>query len=131
MPDRVTIEVLTVHADPRGSVVEPLAPEALPAQRNVHVVLNEPGAVRGNHFHGIGTEVLAVFGPALVRTREGAGAVADTAVPEGEVYRFTIPPGVSHAVRNTGTVPAVLVAFNTAAHDPGAPDTFRDVLLEG
>lgn len=131
MPASVTLEILTLHTDPRGSVVEPLAPEALPAQRNVHVVLNEPGAVRGNHFHKRGTEVLTVFGPALVRMREGAGAVADTAVPEGEVYRFTIPPGVSHAVRNTGTTPAVLVAFNTEHHDQGAPDTFRDVLLEG
>ena len=56
-------------SDPRGFVFEPLEGEALIQQRNVHVVVSRPGAVRGNHYHRVGTESLAVCGPALVRIR--------------------------------------------------------------
>src|ERR1700750_2393631 len=88
---QVTVEALTVHADQRGSVFEPLEAEALPDQRNVHVVVTEPGAVRGNHLHPRGTETLVIHGPALFRCRE-EGELADTEIPAGAVYRFTIPP---------------------------------------
>ncbi|HEX2188310.1 MAG TPA: cupin domain-containing protein [Longimicrobiaceae bacterium] len=124
------VEILPVHRDARGGVFEPLAGGEIARHRNAHVVLTEPGAVRGNHLHPRGTEVLTVVGPALVRTRDG-GEVTDTEVPAGEAFRFTFPPGVAHAVRNTGTAPIVLVSFNTVAHDPADPDVVRDVLIEG
>ncbi|HET7459620.1 MAG TPA: cupin domain-containing protein [Longimicrobium sp.] len=123
---RVTIEPLTVHADARGSVFEPLAADVLPGQRNVHVVVTEPGAVRGNHLHPRGTETLVIHGPALFRCREG-DRVADTEVPAGAAYRFTIPPGVAHALKNTGTAPSVAISFVTVPRDPA--NVVRDVLL--
>lgn len=126
----MTIESLPMHRDARGGVFEPLAPPDLAGQRNVHVVLTEPGAVRGNHYHRLGTEVLTVMGPALVRTRQGT-EVTDTEVTAGEVVRFTIPPGVAHAIRNTGSSPVVLVSFNTELHDPRDPDVVREVLIDG
>lgn len=125
---RVTVEPLTVHSDARGSVFEPLGPDALPEQRNVHVVVTEPGAVRGNHLHRRGTETLVIQGPALFRCRE-EGEVADTEVPAGAVYRFTIPPGVAHALKNTGTAPNVAVSFVTEPHDAAAPDVVPVALL--
>lgn len=128
MPSRVTIERPAVHRDARGWVFEPLRPTEFAEQRNAHVVLSEPDAVRGNHFHRRGTEVLTLVGPALVRLRED-GEVRDVEVAPGEVARFTIPPGVSHAFRNTGREPTLLVAFNTEAHDPRDPDVVRDELL--
>lgn len=125
----VLVEPMTLHTDARGCVYEPLAPDGLVAQRNVHVVLTEPGHVRGNHYHPHGTEVLAVHGPALVRIRED-GRDADTQVPDGAVYRFTIPPGIPHAVLNTGDAPALIVSFNTVAHHPADPDVVREMILE-
>lgn len=77
----VSIERLGPARDARGSVVELLAPDEIVAQRNVHVVWTEPGRVRGNHYHARGTEVMIVWGPALVRLRE-AGAVRDVEVPD-------------------------------------------------
>lgn len=130
MQPKVTIEDLPLHKDVRGLVVEPLQANALPTQRNVHVVLTEPGAIRGNHYHVRGTEVVTVIGPALVRIKQGA-EVTDTLVPTAKAYRFTIPPGTSHAIQNTGTGPSLLVAFNTEVHDPDRPDVVRDVILEG
>jgi hypothetical protein len=75
-----------------------------------------------------GRETIAVMGPALVRTRYHA-KIGDTKVPEGEVYRFIFPPGVSHAIKNLSKQPNMLIAFNTVEHDPGNPDSIKDVLL--
>ena len=124
----VRVEQLRVAADARGWVAEPLAPADLPLQRNVHVVVSQPGAVRGNHRHVRGTETLMIAGPALFRSRAG-DAVEDVEVPEGAVFRFTIPPGVAHAIQNTGTGPLVLVAFNSCPHDPAEPDVVFDPLI--
>jgi dTDP-4-dehydrorhamnose 3,5-epimerase-like enzyme len=124
----VRVERLIVHEDGRGWVVEPLEPEAFGGQKNAHLALSLPGVVRGNHLHREGTEVLTVRGPALVRTRSSAVST-DVEVPEGSVFRFTIPPGVSHAVRNTGAEPSVLVSFNTRRHEPDDPDVFPDPIL--
>lgn len=123
-----TVEPVHYHADPRGLVLEPIGAEHIRHQRNAHLVLTEPGAVRGNHYHEHGTELAVVLGPALVRVRE-AGTVRDVEIPEGRAYRFTFPPGVSHAFQATGESPMVLVAFNTEPHDPAAPDVVRDVLI--
>ena len=123
-----TVEPVRFVGDSRGLVVEPLAPHEIPAQRNVHLALTEPGEIRGNHYHERGTEVAVVVGPALVRVREGDGT-RDVEVPEGLPYRFIFPPRVSHAFLNTGDAPMVIVSFNTERHDPAAPDVVRDVLL--
>lgn len=122
------VESITMHADPRGVVLEPATPELLPLQRNAHLVTTAPGAVRGNHYHERGTEVAVVLGPALVRVRESTG-VRDIHVPAGEAYRVTFPPRVSHAFQNTGTTPMLLMAFNTSAFDRTAPDVVPDVLI--
>ena len=126
--DRVLVRPVPQHTDPRGAVFEPLGAEALGHQRNAHVVLSEPGAVRGNHVHRRATEVLVVHGPALVRYRE-AGEVRDVDVPDAEVVSFTIPPGVPHAIVHTGSRQGLLVAFRDTAHDPDDPDTERVELL--
>ena len=128
MSTTATVEPVHYHADPRGLVLEPIGAGDIARQRNVHLVLSEPGAVRGNHYHERGTEVAVVLGPALVRMRE-SGVVRDVEIPEGRAYRFTFPPGVSHAFQATGESPMVLVAFNTEPHDPAAPDVVRDVLI--
>jgi UDP-2-acetamido-2,6-beta-L-arabino-hexul-4-ose reductase len=125
---RVIIEEVSVHCDARGTVFEPLSAEALGSQRNVHVVITEPGAVRANHYHTRGIEVLTVYGPALVRCRQET-EISDTLVAEKRVFRFTIPAGVSHAVLNTGHERNILVAFNTEIHDRSHPDVVSDALI--
>lgn len=126
---KATIEVVRSIHDARGLLFEPLDAAGLAAQRNAHVVLTAPGAVRGNHRHLVGTEVTVVVGPAFVRLRED-GSTRDLSVPRGEVWRLTIPPGVVHAYRNPGPEPLVMVAFNSEIHDAARPDTVRDTILE-
>jgi dTDP-4-dehydrorhamnose 3,5-epimerase-like enzyme len=128
MSETVRIETIKTHRDPRGAVFEPLNDAELAAQRNVHVVLTGPREVRGNHVHAHAVETTTVVGPCLVRLKE-AGAIRDVEVPSGETWRFTIPPGVVHAYRNTGTSTMVLVSFSTRLHDPSGGDTRREEIL--
>jgi len=125
---RFTIERLEPREDLRGTVLEPLGPSELATQRNVHVVISSPGAVRGNHYHERGTEIMTVYGPAHVRLRDD-DETTDVRAASGEVLRITIPPGVGHAVRNVGDRPMLIVSFNTEPHDHDAPDVVRDMLL--
>ncbi len=127
-PALTRIESVTTHRDPRGSLFEPLDDTELAAQRNVHVVLTEPDGVRGNHVHATATEVTTVMGPCLVRLKE-AERIRDVQVPPGEVWKFTIPPGVVHAYRNTGDAVMVLVSFSSNVHDPGGSDSRREQIL--
>ena len=124
----VVIEPVRTFRDARGALFEPLSDAELTAQKNVHVVLTQPNEVRGNHVHQTATETTTVVGPCLVRLKE-RGTIRDVDVPTGEIWRFTIPPGVVHAYRNTGASTMVLVSFSTRLHDPSGADTRRETIL--
>jgi UDP-2-acetamido-2,6-beta-L-arabino-hexul-4-ose reductase len=124
----VVIQRLRRATDARGYVYEPLTAAELPAQRNVHVVMSHPGEVRGNHYHPLGREITTVSGPARVRFKQ-SGRIETHDVPDGETWRFEFPPGVVHAIQNTGTTPLVIVSFNTLPHDPANPSVVREAIL--
>ena len=130
MNSQVTVEPVEFFRDGRGWVIEPVDEALLAGKRNVHVVYSAPGAIRGNHYHEQTTEVFVVVGPALVRVRE-RGALCDVRVPEGQALRFTVQPGVPHAIQNTGARPMILISFATLPHDRAHPDTVPAVLIEG
>ena len=121
-------ETVKRFSDARGFVFEPLEGELLANQKNTHVVVSRPGAVRGNHYHLRGTETLVVCGPALVRVRAHED-IEELSISAGTTCRMVIPPGISHAIQNTGENDNLLVAFNTEAHDPDRPDLVQDVLI--
>ena len=123
------IEPVKTHRDARGALFEPLTDAELAAQKNVHVVLTQPNEVRGNHVHLTAVETTSVVGPCLVRLKEH-DLIRDVEVPAGEIWRFSIPPGVVHAYRNTGSGVMVLVSFSTNLHDPSGADTRREVILK-
>lgn len=132
---RATVEPIAYPTDHRGLVLEPLRADEFPAQRNAHLVLTAPGHIRGNHYHRHGTEIAVALGPCLVRYRDGDGdgdgnRVVDRPVTPGEAVRFTFPPGVAHAMKNTGDSQMIIISFNTEVHDPARPDVVRDVLIE-
>lgn len=124
----LVFEDISPFVDHRGVVFEPAKAGELAEQGGVHVVLTEPGHVRGNHLHPRGREICVVMGPALVRVRE-AGETRDVVVDEGRWMRFIFPPGMAHAIQNTGNRTQVLVSFNTVAYDPAQPDLERAMLI--
>jgi UDP-2-acetamido-2,6-beta-L-arabino-hexul-4-ose reductase len=123
----VTVVPLVLKCDQRGSVCEPIDEERLHGQRNVHVVINQPGCIRGNHYHSLADEMALVYGPSRVWIRE-EGHIRTVDIPSGEAWRIYLPAGVSHAIQNTGSQPAVIVSFSTQPHDPIHPDTHKDDL---
>ena len=125
---KTRIETVPTHADPRGSLFEPVDAAQIAGSRNVHVVLTAPGCVRGNHRHVVGTEISVISGPALVRLKED-GRIHDIEVPAGENWRFTVPPGVTHAYRNSGPGTMVMIGFNSELHDSVSPDVVREEIL--
>ena len=125
----VTIERIELRQDHRGFVFEPLTGGQLKDQKNTHLVLTEPGCVRGNHYHSRATETLALFGSWLVRYRE-TGSIKELRFGEREAARITIPPGIAHAFQNTGKWPAILIVFSTLPREELLNDTVADVLIE-
>lgn len=121
-------EAVKRFSDQRGFVFEPLAGEDLAIQKNAHVVVSRPGAVRGNHYHLKGTETLVIGGPARDRIRKD-GAIDDFTIPADTLCRLVIPPGVAHAIQNTAETDCLLIAFNTEPHDPDQPDLVQDILI--
>jgi dTDP-4-dehydrorhamnose 3,5-epimerase-like enzyme len=127
-PGIATLQQVKTHRDTRGTLFEPLTDAELLAQKNVHVVITQPGEVRGNHMHRTAVETTTVVGPCLVRLKE-QGVLRDLLVPAGEILRLTIPPGVVHAFHNTGDAAMVMVSFSTILHDPAGADTLREQIL--
>lgn len=126
--ETVNKQTVKRHTDQRGFVFEPIEEKWIANQKNVHVVISRPGAVRGNHYHETGTETLVVCGPALAKIRHGH-ETDEFRIPDGKTVRLVIPAGISHAIQNTGSVDSLLVAFNTCTHDPANPDTVEDILI--
>ena len=126
---KVKIDQISKHSDARGTLFEPVDVDAIRLQKNVHVVVSEPDAVHGNHYHLNGTETIVVMGPALIRFKENDN-IYDIDVEAGRVTRFIIPPGIAHAIKNMADKPNVFVAFNTVEHDPHTPDRIQDDILE-
>jgi UDP-2-acetamido-2,6-beta-L-arabino-hexul-4-ose reductase len=127
----VLVEAVKLNSDPRGYVFEPVNQHELAAQGNSHIVVSEPGAIRGNHYHVRGREITVVVGPCLVRYRDvtGAGPVHELMVPAGSAQRLTFPAGVAHAFRYPGPGLGLLAVFNSEVHDPAQPDVVREVLI--
>jgi dTDP-4-dehydrorhamnose 3,5-epimerase-like enzyme len=129
MNPKINVEPLRLKTDARGSVCEPLSEPQLATMKNVHVVINEPGCVRGNHAHLSATEIAIIYGPARVKAR-CQGQLEEHIVPADQAWRFTFPPTVSHAFQNTGMLPGLIVAFSTEVHDPANPKLIPDILIK-
>jgi dTDP-4-dehydrorhamnose 3,5-epimerase-like enzyme len=125
---KVLVEKVGQKSDQRGSVWEPLNETELGGQHNCHVVTTNPGGIRGNHFHKLGTEIAAQGGPALVMFRDADGEHS-VEIGEGEIVRFVIPPNCPHAFQNNGHRPNLLVASNTGAFNPDSPDVYPEPLI--
>ena len=122
---KVQVERVVQKEDQRGSVWEPITDSELQAQGNCHVVVTQPGGIRGNHYHKVGTEIATQCGPALVIYKDETG-LQKIEVKTGETVRFVFPPGVPHAFQNNGEEPNLLVAFNTEVFNPDKPDVVRE-----
>ena len=85
---------------------------------SLHLVMSEPGAIRGNHFHDHSAEWFCVFGGQGELYYEEDGLVQTARLDRDDLVIY-IPPGVPHAVKNIGSTPLFLLAFReNAKGDP-------------
>ena len=120
---------IIIKKDKRGVVFNPLQQAGLAVQKNVHIVITSPGYIRGNHYHKKSTENLIIYGSALLRIKN-KGEIDDIIVKEDEALSITIPPGIAHAIKNTGTKSNLLIAFQSEKYQIYHSDTFQDILIE-
>ena len=119
----VEIRELPFYGDDRGWLVElfrndELPPENRPAMAYVSATL--PGAVRGPHHHRHQSDCFAFLGPGeltlfLWDVRAGSatwGRRMRMVLDASNRQTVIVPPGVVHAYRNDGDVPAWI--FNAA-----------------
>ncbi|HSD94892.1 MAG TPA: hypothetical protein VLA94_05650 [Syntrophales bacterium] len=101
--------------DARGWVLNPLPLAGLEGRplENLHVASMQPGAVRGNHVHGLAAEwLLFCGGPAvLLAGAEGTPEAEEILVDGAEPELFEIPAGLPHAIVNRADREIFLVVF--------------------
>lgn len=100
---------------------------------DAHLATVLPGALRGNHYHRARREVILVLyrdawvfawdtgehTPRQSRSFTGTGAVM-----------IEVTPLASHAMRNDGTQPLVLLGLSDGPYEANAPDAFPRSVLE-
>lgn len=125
---------LTVHEDARGSVVELLADrtEHSPRGRQLLLTTARPRQVKGNHYHTRKTEWFCVLaGSMRVELAERAtGRRESLDLASDRPQLLEIPPGVTHALRNTGEGDLLVLVYVDEAFDREDPDTFPEALVE-
>ncbi|ACF13812.1 hypothetical protein Ctha_1349 [Chloroherpeton thalassium ATCC 35110] len=131
----VTIQHLNDFGDTRGEMFR-LDEESVAFVGNLqdmHFGAILPGAVRGNHYHIARKELLILI-------HKEACTVAWQEGEDGEIVRqvfdgngtvaLGFEAGVTHAIKNTGSVPMYLIALSNDSVQAQKPDAVRNVILE-
>ena len=134
MIDGVNVKQLKVIADERGYLMEMLRADDPFYQQFGQTYLTAvfPGVVKGWHFHKLQTDhFICVAGMAKVVLYDRR----EESTTHGEVNEFfmgvrnnilvTIPPGVLHGMKGTGTETAMIVNIPTHTYKYDDPDEFR------
>jgi oxalate decarboxylase/phosphoglucose isomerase-like protein (cupin superfamily) len=116
----------TVYADERGWAAFPWdhlpQPAALDAA-SLHVVVTEPGRLRGNHLHPAAGEWLYVFSGEAELAWPDIGGERRSRRLSGHQTLVYIPPGLPHALLALGDAPLWLVAGRDLPGRPTAEHT--------
>lgn len=113
------------HESVRGWAFFPFQAEAVPYSKidgtSYHVVMTNPGEVRGNHLHPEVVEWLHVFGgPAIFHWRDEDGTKHRREINNDHTI-IRIEAGIAHAVSNPSPHPVFLVAFRSEQPSPDLP----------
>ena len=134
MIDGVNVKQLKAIADERGYLMEMLRADDPFYQQFGQAYLTAvfPGVVKGWHFHKLQTDhFICVAGMAKVVLYDRR----EESPTHGEVNEFflgvrnyilvTIPPGVLHGMKGTGTETAMIINIPTHTYKYDDPDEFR------
>ena len=127
----VRVRLLQRHSDHRGSLTELLRsdwPEFTGFGQAI-VTVNEPGVIRGWHWHDRQTDVIVVIGGrAKVPLYDGrsrsatAGLVEEHVCGGNDLQAIFVPPGVWHGYQTVSAEAAIIVNFPDQLYDATHPD---------
>ena len=124
----VEIKRLTRKTDERGWLAEILkAGEGVtPGFGQMFVTVALPGVTKGGHYHSRKVEWFCVVqGTArLVLHELATDQRFEVEMGDGNLVTVRIPPGVGHAITNTGEDVMMLLVYAEEVFDPADPDTF-------
>ncbi|MCP4691936.1 MAG: glycosyltransferase [Desulfobacterales bacterium] len=122
--DRVRILPQNRFEDSRGflqKVLQASRGGGAPRQGEVYVAAARPGESRGGHYHlNMGEWFSVIQGRAALTLGDRASGETRTIALEASTPQtIYAPPGVAHAVSNTGEELMICVAWAEKEHDPG------------
>jgi mannose-6-phosphate isomerase-like protein (cupin superfamily) len=110
------------QGDARGFslTASPEALEYIGRTADVHLASTNPGAIRGNHYH-LKTRMAMVILPGpkwSFHWDEGEGTRPQQRIFDGNrAILILVPTGASHAVRNDGMAPLLMLAISSDPYD--------------
>lgn len=132
--DGVRLRTLVPHRDGRGSLTELLRsdwPEFAGFGQAI-LTVNEPGVVRGWHWHLRQTDAIVVIsGRVLLPLYDGRpwsptfGTVEAHSADGPRPFVLFVPPGVYHGYKTLSDQPALILNFPDRVYDPADPDEQR------
>lgn len=134
MIEGVRVRQLARHGDARGSLTELLRSDWAEFSRFGQAIftVNQPGVIRGWHWHRRQTDVIVVVaGAALVPLYDGRAAspthrqLEEHVLDEQNFVAVFVPPGVYHGYRTISEAPALILNFPDALYDAARPDEER------
>ena len=113
------------HADGRGTLWK-VIPGGMPGRfGELYALATVQGAVRGNHYHRLTTEVFFVVRGSMrcrlvhPQTRARSEWVLDAADPAV----LEVPPGIAHSLTGFSSERSILMAYADRPYDDASPDT--------
>jgi len=130
----VRVRPLENHEDQRGysfSVPEEIL-QFVGNVNDIHIAAINSNSVRGNHYHVSKKEfiVVAYSGSWVLAWDTGENTKVNKKQFDGQgAVAIEIEPQTSHAIKNIGETPLVIVACSSKKYNPANSDTLkRDVL---
>ena len=128
MSAHIHIESVPSHGDGRGfsHSVPKHALSFLRGVSDAHVAELNPGGVRGNHYHVQRHELLLIRHEdrwTLYYDQGESTTVQEVTFDGSGLVTVKVPPLCSHAVKNIGNRPLIIVALSDVEYSPDAPDT--------
>ncbi|MCX5884650.1 MAG: cupin domain-containing protein [Proteobacteria bacterium] len=125
----VEVKRLDIKRDERGWLVEVLRSEALKRGDRFGqflITTAYPGYIKGNHYHTRKFEWYCVIRGEgkLVLEDNASGEREEMALSEEGITLVMIPPGITHAIENTGKDILSVLIYIDEPFNESDPDTF-------
>jgi UDP-2-acetamido-2,6-beta-L-arabino-hexul-4-ose reductase len=118
---------LTPHSDERGTLFEIIRFKDfdIPCGGQIYTFSIMPGKRRGDHYHLHKMEwFTCAFGEAIILLTTMDGINTAYKISDKDPKLIFAGPGTSHALINTGPIPAIIVSYGSTQHSEEDPDTF-------